>query len=184
VRARPSSRTLPSYLNALTGKGVHVVTVNDYLAKYQSEQMGRIHHFLGLEVGVIPAHDPRRAPRSLRRRHHLRHQQRVRLRLPARQHGAVEGRLVQRGHHYAIVDEVDSILVDEARTPLIISGPAEGQPRVVPGQFASLVTKLIRDDVDYEVDEKKKTVASSTRHRPKVEDRSASRTCTSRPTRR
>ena len=79
---------LPSYLNALAGKGVHVVTVNDYLAKFQSEQMGRVHHFLGLTDRRDPAVDaPRRAPRGLRLRHHLRHQQRARLRLPARQHG-------------------------------------------------------------------------------------------------
>ena len=80
--------TLPSYLNALAGKGVHVVTVNDYLAKYHAEWMGRIHHFLGLTTGVIlPADEARRASRGLRLRHHLRHQQRARLRLPARQHG-------------------------------------------------------------------------------------------------
>ena len=85
--------TAPSYLNALEGKGVHVVTVNDYLAEYQSELMGRVHRFLGLEVGVILAeHAPRRAAPAVRRRHHLRHQQRVRLRLPARQHGLVAGR--------------------------------------------------------------------------------------------
>ena len=84
---------LPAYLNALTGKGVHVVTVNDYLAKRDSEWMGRVHRFLGLDVGVIlAADDARPAARRVRRRHHLRHQQRVRLRLPARQHGAFAGR--------------------------------------------------------------------------------------------
>ena len=83
--------TLPSYLNALAGKGVHVVTVNDYLAKYHAEWMGRIHHFLGLTDRRDPADDaPRRAPRGLRLRHHLRHQQRARLRLPARQHGQLD----------------------------------------------------------------------------------------------
>ena len=82
--------TLPAYLNALEGKGVHVVTVNDYLAKYHAEWMGRIHHFLGLTIGVIlPSMTARRAPRGLRLRHHLRHQQRARLRLPARQHGGL-----------------------------------------------------------------------------------------------
>ena len=80
---------LPAYLNAIGGKGVHIVTVNDYLAKRDSEWMGRVHRFLGLDVGVIlAADDARRAARRLQRRHHLRHQQRVRLRLPARQHGA------------------------------------------------------------------------------------------------
>ena len=82
--------TLPSYLNALTGKGVHVVTVNDYLAGYQSELMGRVHRFLGHDDGHDPVRsEPRRAPRAVRRGHHLRHEQRVRLRLPARQHGVV-----------------------------------------------------------------------------------------------
>ena len=119
--------TLPVYLNALEGKGVHVVTVNDYLARRDAEWMGQIYRFLGLTVGVI-VHglERRRAPRRLRLRHHLRHQQRVRLRLSARQHEVPPG-----GHGPAatsttrIVDEVDSILIDEARTPLIISGPTE-----------------------------------------------------------
>ena len=118
--------TLPAYLNALEGKGVHVVTVNDYLARRDSEWMGRIYRFLGMTVGVIQheLNDAGAAGR-LRRRHHLRHQQRVRVRLPARQHEVRAAHYVQRGHHFAIVDEVDSILIDEARTPLIISGPAE-----------------------------------------------------------
>jgi preprotein translocase subunit SecA len=123
---------LPAYLNALSGKGVHVVTVNDYLAKRDAEWMGRVHRFLGLTVGVIlpdMTPDERRAAYAVR--HHLRHQQRVRLRLPARQHGVDARRLVQRGHNFAIVDEVDSILIDEARTPLIISGPADQSPPLV-----------------------------------------------------
>ena len=119
--------TLPVYLNALAGKGVHVVTVNDYLARRDAEWMGRIYRFLGLSVGVIlHGLDGRRAAGGLRGRHHLRHQQRVRLRLPARQHEVrPREHCVQRELNYAIVDEVDSILIDEARTPLIISGPAE-----------------------------------------------------------
>ena len=85
--------TLPAYLNALAGKGVHVVTVNDYLAQRDAEWMGRVHRFLGLTVGVIlPSRPPRCGASRVRRRHHLRHQQRVRLRLPARQHGLVQGR--------------------------------------------------------------------------------------------
>ena len=84
---------MPAYLNALSGKGVHVITVNDYLAQRDAEWMGRVHEFLGLTVGVIlPNRPATRAPRRVRVRHHLRHQQRVRLRLPARQHGVVEGR--------------------------------------------------------------------------------------------
>ena len=119
--------TLPVYLNALAGKGVHVVTVNDYLAQRDAEWMGRIYRFLGLTVGVnLSQMDARRQAGRLRRRHHLRHQQRIRLRLPARQHGvSTPSERVQRGLNYAIVDEVDSILIDEARTPLIISGQAE-----------------------------------------------------------
>ena len=118
--------TLPVYLNALTGKGVHVVTVNDYLAKRDSDWMGRIFRFLGLTVGVIQHDlDDRERQEAYARRHHLRDEQRVRLRLPPRQHEVRHQSYVQRGHNFAIVDEVDSILIDEARTPLIISGPAE-----------------------------------------------------------
>ena len=80
--------TAPAYLNALAGKGVHVITVNDYLAEYQSDLMGRVYRFLGLSSGCILSNqDPAAAPRAVRRGHHLRHQQRIRLRLPARQHG-------------------------------------------------------------------------------------------------
>ncbi|MBK8463072.1 MAG: preprotein translocase subunit SecA [Nigerium sp.] len=150
--------TLPSYLNALTGKGVHVVTVNDYLAKYQSEQMGRIHHFLGLETGVIlqpmtPAErriayaaDITYGTNNEFGFDYLRDNMALSL-----------ADCVQRGHHYAIVDEVDSILVDEARTPLIISGPAEDNHRWYP-VFAGIAKRMIRD-THYEVDEKKKTVS-------------------------
>ena len=148
---------LPAYLNGIGGKGVHVVTVNDYLAKRDSEWMGRVHRFLGLDVGVILAQmtpDERRD--RLRRRHHLRHQQRVRLRLPARQHGALAGRLVQRGHNFAVVDEVDSILIDEARTPLIISGPADGASNWYT-EFARLAP-LMEKDTHYEVDIRKRTI--------------------------
>ncbi|HEX2857542.1 MAG TPA: preprotein translocase subunit SecA [Propionibacteriaceae bacterium] len=162
--------TLPSYLNALTGRGVHVVTVNDYLARYQSEQMGRVHHFLGLEVGAILANmDP------AARRHayqaditygtnnefgfdYLRDNMALSL-----------DDCVQRGHYFAIVDEVDSILIDEARTPLIISGPAEDTHEWYP-EFARLALRLQRD-VHYEVDEKKKTVAILGEGIEAVEDR-------------
>ena len=85
--------TAPAYLNALTGKGVHVVTVNDYLAEYQSDLMGRVYRFLGLTSGCILSNqDPATAPRAVRRGHHLRHEQRIRLRLPARQHGVGQDR--------------------------------------------------------------------------------------------
>ncbi|WP_456073040.1 preprotein translocase subunit SecA [Desertihabitans brevis] len=150
--------TLPSYLNALTGKGVHVVTVNDYLAKFQSEQMGRIHHFLGLETGVILSGmtpEQRRAAYACDITYgtnnefgfdYLRDNMALKLE-----------DCVQRGHHFAIVDEVDSILIDEARTPLIISGPAQESHEWYP-EFAKIAAKMQRD-VHYEVDEKKRTVA-------------------------
>ena len=113
-------------------------------------------------------HAPVRAARGLRRRHHLRHQQRVRLRLPARQHGVEHDDLVQRGHAFAVVDEVDSILIDEARTPLIISGPAD-QPQKWYVEFAKLVQRM-RVETDYEVDEKKRTVGVLETGVQKVED--------------
>ena len=149
---------MPSYLNALEGKGVHIVTVNDYLAQYQSEQMGRVHHFLGLEVGVILSS---MTPPERRQAYaaditygtnnefgfdYLRDNMASSL-----------DECVQRGHHYAIVDEVDSILIDEARTPLIISGPAEDNHQWYP-EFAKLATSLVRD-THYEVDEKKRTIS-------------------------
>ncbi|MDO4784188.1 MAG: preprotein translocase subunit SecA [Propionibacteriaceae bacterium] len=162
--------TLPSYLNALSGEGVHIVTTNDYLAKYQSEQMGRIHHFLGLEVGCILA---QMSPAERRLAYaaditygtnnefgfdYLRDNMSLSLE-----------DLVQRGHHYAIVDEVDSILVDEARTPLIISGPAEDNRQWYP-EFARMADRLQRDR-DYEVDEKKRTVSVLAPGIEEVEDR-------------
>jgi preprotein translocase subunit SecA len=162
--------TLPSYLNALSGKGVHVVTTNDYLAKYQSEQMGRIHHFLGLEVGAILSEmtpEERRAAYAADITYGTNNEfgfDYLRDNMALR-----KADMVQRGHHFAIVDEVDSILVDEARTPLIISGPAEDNHEWYP-VFARLARTLTRD-VDYEVDEKKKTIAVLAPGIEKVEDR-------------
>ncbi|MBN9103382.1 MAG: preprotein translocase subunit SecA [Propionibacteriaceae bacterium] len=161
---------LASYLNALDGGGVHIVTVNDYLAKFQSEQMGRIHHFLGLKVGAILSD---MTPAERREAYacditygtnnefgfdYLRDNMALSL-----------DDCVQRGHHYAIVDEVDSILVDEARTPLIISGPAEDNSAWYP-EFSRIVQGL-RKDVHYEVDEKKRTVAVLEAGITAVEDR-------------
>ncbi len=133
VRARPWPVRSRRTFNALSGKGVHVVTVNDYLAERDSEWMGRVHRFLGLEVGCILANmPPDERRRQVRRRHHLRHQQRVRLRLPARQHGVDSSRSSSSAAtNFAVVDEVDSILIDEARTLLIISGPARPGHQVV-----------------------------------------------------
>jgi preprotein translocase subunit SecA len=149
--------TLPSYLNALAGRGVHVVTVNDYLAERDSEWMGRVHRFLGLTVGVILNS---MSPAQRREAYacditygtnnefgfdYLRDNMAWTL-----------DDCVQRDHFFAVVDEVDSILIDEARTPLIISGPADKATKWYV-EFANIATKLLRD-VHYEVDEKKKTV--------------------------
>ena len=162
--------TLPSYLNALEGKGVHVVTVNDYLASYQSELMGRIYRFLGMSVGCIITDQK---PPERRRQYNADITYGTNNEFGfdyLRDNMAWEkSELVQRGHHYAIVDEVDSILIDEARTPLIISGPAEGDVTRWYRTFAKLVLKLTRDE-DYDVDEKKKVVGILDPGITKVED--------------
>ncbi|MGI8308205.1 preprotein translocase subunit SecA [Saccharopolyspora hattusasensis] len=148
---------LPAYLNAITGKGVHVVTTNDYLARRDAEWMGRVHRFLGLEVGAILAD---MTPEQRRKAYaaditygtnnefgfdYLRDNMAWSL-----------ADCVQRGHNFAVVDEVDSILIDEARTPLIISGPADQSSRWYQ-EFARLAPMLKRDQ-HYEVDERKRTV--------------------------
>jgi preprotein translocase subunit SecA len=161
--------TLPSYLNALEGKGVHVVTVNDYLAKYHAEWMGRIHHFLGLSVGVIlPSMKPeeRREAYACDITYGTNNELGFDY-LRDNMAGSIE-ECVQRTHHYAIVDEVDSILIDEARTPLIISGPTQDEVRWY-GEFAKL-TRTLTKDVDYEVDEKKRTISVLEPGITKVED--------------
>ena len=162
--------TLPSYLRALTGKGVHVVTVNDYLAEYQSDLMGRVHRFLGLTTGCILAGQ---TPAERREQYacditygtnnefgfdYLRDNMAQR-----------PEDLVQRGHAFVIVDEVDSILIDEARTPLIISGPASGDVNKWYKEFAAVAQRL-RAGRDYEVDEKKRTVGVLAPGIDKVED--------------
>ena len=161
--------TAPAYLNALTGKGVHVVTVNDYLAEYQSELMGRVHRFLGLEVGVILA---KMKPEERRRQYaaDITYGTNNEFGFDYLRDNMAWSRdeLVQRGHSFAIVDEVDSILIDEARTPLIISGPAD-QPTKWYADFAGIVNRLSKD-VDYEVDEKKRTIGILERGVERVED--------------
>ena len=149
--------TLPSYLNALAGKGVHVVTVNDYLAERDSEWMGRIHRFLGLTVGVIlnsmtPAE--RRAAYASDITYGTNNEFGFDY-LRDNMAWSLED-CVQREHFFCVVDEVDSILIDEARTPLIISGPADKATKWYV-EFANIASKLERD-VHYEVDEKKKTI--------------------------
>ena len=150
--------TLPVYLNALDERGVHVVTVNDYLATRDAEWMGRLHKFLGLTVGRIGADidDPvlKRAAYAA----DLTYGTNNEFGFDYLRDNMARSRdhMVQRGHVFAIVDEVDSILIDEARTPLIISGPADEAAQLY-YQFASIARTLTRD-VDYEVDEEKKTV--------------------------
>jgi preprotein translocase subunit SecA len=164
---------LASYLNALTGRGVHIVTVNDYLAKYQSEWMGRIHRFLGLKVGVILAD----MPPEVRREQYaadITYGTNNEFGFDYLRDNMAWGleECVQRGHAYAIVDEVDSILIDEARTPLIISGPVD-ENSIWYQTFARIVPRLRRGEDgegDYEVDEKKRTVGILESGVEKVED--------------
>jgi preprotein translocase subunit SecA len=162
--------TAPAYLNALAGKGVHVVTVNDYLAGYQSELMGRVYRFLGMSTGCIlnsQRPDERRVQYAADITYGTNNEFGFDY---LRDNMAWErSELVQRGHFYAIVDEVDSILIDEARTPLIISGPASGDANKWYGEFARLALRLGRD-VDYEVDEKKRTVGILEEGIERVED--------------
>ena len=162
--------TMPAYLNALTGNGVHIVTVNDYLASYQSDLMGRIFRALGMTTGCIVAGQN---PTERRKQYdaditygtnnefgfdYLRDNM-----------ASTAVDRVQRGHGFAIIDEVDSILIDEARTPLIISGPASGEANRWFTEFARLSKKLV-EGVDYEVDEKKRTIGVLEPGIEKVED--------------
>ncbi|MBI4886399.1 MAG: preprotein translocase subunit SecA [Acidobacteria bacterium] len=167
--------TLPAYLNALAGKGVHVVTVNDYLARRDSEWMGRIYRFLGMTVGVIQ-HELTDAQRQVAYGADITYGTNNEFGFDyLRDNMKFDfGSMVQRGHHYAIVDEVDSILIDEARTPLIISGPAEESTdlyyevdRIIPKLKKGAVTRgdvkaeereQLESTGDYIVDEKHKTV--------------------------
>ncbi len=161
--------TLAVYLNALPGKGVHVVTVNDYLARRDAEWMGRVYRFLGMSVGVIVhglSDDERRAAYASDITYatnnelgfdYLRDNMKYE-----------KAQMVQRGHHYAIVDEVDSILVDEARTPLIISGPLEDR-----SEFYNTIDTFIPGiaDDDFEVDEKQRTAIFSEIGTERMEER-------------
>jgi preprotein translocase subunit SecA len=162
--------TLPAYLNGLSGKGVHLVTVNDYLAKRDAEWMGRVHRFLGLTVGlVIPDIDE---PNEKRRNYgcDITYGTNNEFGFDYLRDNMAQAReyMVQRGHNFAIVDEVDSILIDEARTPLIISGPVD-DAAVLYTQFARIVSALQKER-DYEVDEKKKTAAPTEEGITRVEE--------------
>ena len=162
--------TMPAYLRALEGKGVHVVTVNDYLAEYQSEMMGRVYRFLGLTVGCVLAgqtpaerHEVYGCDITYGTNNEFGFDY-LRDNMAQRPED-----MVQRGHNYVIVDEVDSILIDEARTPLIISGPAAGDLNHWYKEFAR-IAQILQRDVDYEVDEKKRNAGILEAGIEKVED--------------
>src|ERR671926_244458 len=160
---------LPAYLNAISAKGVHLVTVNDYLARRDSENMGRIHRFLGLSVGVILSE----MPPAVRREQYaadITYGTNNEFGFDyLRDNMAWNAKdMVQRGHNFAVVDEADSILIDEARTPLIISGPAEQSARWYQ-EFARMAPMLERD-VHYEVDERKRTIGVTEEGVALVED--------------
>ena len=148
---------LPAYLNALGGKGVHIVTVNDYLAKRDAEMMGRVHRWLGLSVGVILS-EMRPPERKEAYACDITYGTNNELGFDYLRDNMVRSLddAVQRGHNFCIVDEVDSILIDEARTPLIISGPVDGSSQFY-GVFAQLAPKM-REGIHYEVDHKKRTI--------------------------
>ncbi len=148
---------LPAYLNALTGKGVHIVTVNDYLAKFQGEDMGKLYRYMGLSVGVI-VHDLSNEQRRAAYLCDITYGTNNEMGFDYLRDNMViyENDMVQRGHYYAIVDEVDSILIDEARTPLIISGQGD-KPTDMYEKADRFVIRL-KNETDYTVEEKEKTV--------------------------
>lgn len=160
--------TLPTYLNALTGKGVHIVTVNDYLAKRDSIEMGRLYNFLGLSVGLV-RHDMDFPERKYAYSCDITFGTNNEFGFDYLRDNMVVDmkQMVQRELNYAIVDEVDSILVDEARTPLIISGPGT-KPTETYVRMAKAVN-VLQEGVDYTVDEKAKTVAPADTAIPKIE---------------
>ena len=162
--------TLPAYLNALSGSGVHVITVNDYLARFHAEWMGRIHRFMGLEVGlVIPGVRTSPAEKRVDYAADITYGTNNEFGfdyLRDNMAGTKDDK-VQRGHHFAVVDEVDSILIDEARTPLIISGRLADAAKMY-YRFASIVRSLKRD-VDFEVEEDKRIVVPTEAGIEKVE---------------
>ncbi|MCU1635091.1 MAG: preprotein translocase subunit SecA [Cryobacterium sp.] len=162
--------TTAAYLNAITSRGVHIITVNDYLASYQSELMGRVFRALGMTTGCILAGQ---TPEQRREQYAADITYGTNNEFGfdyLRDNMAWQAQdMVQRGHYFAIVDEVDSILIDEARTPLIISGPASGEANRWFNEFASLAKRLV-PDVDFEIDEKKRTVGVLEPGIEKVED--------------
>ena len=160
--------TMPAYLNALRGEGVHIVTVNDYLARRDSEWMGKVHRFLGLTVGLI-VHDLEPEERRAAYACDITYGTNNELGFDYLRDNMVirQGDLVQRGHAFAIVDEVDSILIDEARTPLIISGQGEKSTELY--DKVDAVVRTMRAGTHYEVEEKKKAVTLTDEGAQKVE---------------
>ena len=160
--------TLPAYLNALSGKGVHVVTVNDYLARRDSEWMGKVHRFLGLTVGLI-VHDLDPAQRRAAYACDITYATNNELGFDYLRDNMCVRRaeLVQRGHHFAIVDEVDSILVDEARTPLIISGQGDKSTDLY--EKADAVVRALKRDEHFTIEEKKKAIVLTEEGAQRVE---------------
>ena len=162
--------TTAVYLNALEGKGVHVVTVNDYLARRDSEWMGKLYRYLGLSVGLI-AHNMDFPERKAAYAADVTFGTNNEFGFDYLRDNMVlsEAQMVQRPLHYAIVDEVDSILIDEARTPLIISGP--GTKSTDNYRVMAEAVRHLKEGEDYTVDEKQKTVAPADSAVPKIEDR-------------
>jgi len=162
--------TLPTYLNALEGKGVHVITVNDYLAKRDAEWMGQIHNFLGLSYGVI-VNGLSQGERQRAYRSDITYGTNNEFGFDYLRDNLVYSveEMVQRGHHYVIVDEVDSILIDEARTPLIISGPTEDRSEFYK-VIDVLVKELIKDKTNYDHDEKQKQVILTEEGQERIEE--------------
>ena len=160
--------TMPAYLNALKGEGVHIVTVNDYLARRDSEWMGKVHRFLGLSVGLI-VHDLEPQERRAAYACDITYGTNNELGFDYLRDNMVirKGDLVQRGHAFAIVDEVDSILIDEARTPLIISGQGEKSTELY--DRVDQVVRTMKNGVHFEIEEKKKAVTLTDEGARKVE---------------
>ena len=162
--------TLPVYLNALAGKGVHLITVNDYLASRDAEWMGQVYRFLGLTVGVI-VNGLSQGERQRAYRSDITYGTNNEFGFDYLRDNLVysTGEMVQRGHHFAIVDEVDSILIDEARTPLIISGPTEDRSEFYL-TMDTVVRELIKDPDTYDLDEKQRQVLLTEYGSEKIEE--------------
>ncbi|MBU4433236.1 MAG: preprotein translocase subunit SecA, partial [Alphaproteobacteria bacterium] len=162
--------TLPTYLNALAGKGVHVITVNDYLAKRDADWMGQIYTFLGLSYGVI-VNGLSQGERQRAYRSDITYGTNNEFGFDYLRDNLVYSveEMVQRGHHFVIVDEVDSILIDEARTPLIISGPTEDRSELYK-TIDVLIKELIKDKTNYDHDEKQKQVILTEEGQERIEE--------------